>query len=182
MEIERGVSPVVSVVMLIALVVVLGGVVAAMTLGVGDTLRGPAPQAAETTAEIVDLTGAPAACGGDTVKLTHDGGDTIDLEETTLLVRFPDMSVAEAKLHTLPTSGTSFDADNFAYDPDNAINDNCVRGALANNDGTWSAGSVIQFDLNSGGGTLSAGDDVEVVIVHEPSNSIITEERMTVQS
>ena len=176
----RGSAPAVGLVLLLAITVVGAGIVGVSVIGIADDLEGPAPQNVETEDRLLDPEGHPAACGEDTVRISHVGGEEVDLSETFVLVRTPDGPESEARLGNLPAEGRTFD-DEIVYDPDDVINDNCVRGVVADGDGDWTAGTRIQFDLNSGGGTLEPGDRVEVVVVHEPTGAIVVDTQLRME-
>jgi flagellin-like protein len=84
---EDAVSPVIGVILMVAITVILAAVIGTFVLGLGDQVQNNAPQAtfsfdyAEETA---------TATTGFTVTATHDGGDTFNNENTqTLELRGP---------------------------------------------------------------------------------------------
>jgi len=77
---EDAVSPVVGMVILVALVVVLGGVSAAFFLGIGQENQPDPPQASFS----YDL--ADQGIGCDVVTVSHDAGETIDAENLVVSV------------------------------------------------------------------------------------------------
>jgi flagellin-like protein len=70
---RRAVSPVVGVVLIVAVTVVLAGVVGAFAIGIGDS--GNAPEAAIT-----------AERDGNEINLTHHSGDPLDVTELTVRI------------------------------------------------------------------------------------------------
>lgn len=173
---EQAASSLIGVVLMIAVVVVLGGVVAGFGLGYAEELTEPAPTAAETAGSF-NYTGGTFTCDTNQVEFTHLGGEFIAVSDLRIIVTAPDNpSVDRDVIHNLPTAGTSFDADNFEGSRDIVAQD-CVRGAItdtgAASDGRWEGGDRIKFELL--GSEVDAGDRIEVVLVHEPSGSIISE-------
>ena len=73
---ERGVSPVIGVILMVAITVILAAVIAAFVLGIGDTDE-PAP----TTQFDVDASGE---LNLDTVEFSSQTGDTFDLDDVIL--------------------------------------------------------------------------------------------------
>jgi len=72
---DDAVSPVIGVILMVAITVILAAVIATFVLGLGDSLRNTAPQASFS----FDFTSTD-------VTVTHDGGDTIDASTDTLEV------------------------------------------------------------------------------------------------
>jgi flagellin-like protein len=76
---EDAVSPVIGVILMVAITVILAAVIGTFVLGLGDQVQNNAPQATfsfdyETGSDSVDVTA------------THDGGDTFNEENTQSLV------------------------------------------------------------------------------------------------
>ncbi|WP_135304106.1 type IV pilin [Haloarcula amylovorans] len=83
---EQGVSPVIGVILMVAITVILAAVIATFVLGLGENLSSQAPQASFS----FDY----EQSGSDTLTITHDGGDTIDA--TTLNATISGESVSGA--------------------------------------------------------------------------------------
>jgi len=77
---DRGVSPVIGVILMVAITVILAAVIGTFVLGLGDSLE-QAPQA-QISFE----------AGGSDVQISHDGGDSIPTGELSL--NSPDGSVS----------------------------------------------------------------------------------------
>jgi len=171
---NRSVSPVISVILMIAIVVILTAVLSAFVLNSTESLDDPAPNVADTTGEF-----EPGA-DEQAVRITHVAGDNVNVENIEIIVRAsgPELE-AEARLVNLP----GFDEEK---DPENIISF-FSREVQGNDPNTWSAGDTIQFEINVGGADFrdSAQDDpeeadtLEGVIVHTPSNSILSEHTFT---
>ncbi|SFR99984.1 flagellin N-terminal-like domain-containing protein [Halomicrobium zhouii] len=69
---DDAVSPVIGVILMVAITVILAAVIASFVLGLGDQAQQTTPQASFS----FDYTQDDA--GDDTLKVTHDGGDTIE--------------------------------------------------------------------------------------------------------
>jgi flagellin-like protein len=72
---DDAVSPVIGVILMVAITVILAAVIATFVLGLGDQVSNTAPQASFST----DYEG-PSTGTGD-LSITHDGGDTIKATE-----------------------------------------------------------------------------------------------------
>ena len=75
---DRGVSPVIGVILMVAITVILAAVIGAFVLGLGDQASSTAPQASINIDNI-------DASENETV-LRHSGGDTIEWDETRLII------------------------------------------------------------------------------------------------
>jgi len=95
---DRAVSPVIGVILMVAITVVLAAVVGSFVLGLGNNL----PQTAPNANFQLDFEEE----GGDyNVTATHDGGDTVpDSDGLTLNASDSDGSVARVSQFTLPAS------------------------------------------------------------------------------
>ncbi len=78
---NRGVSPVIGVILMVAITVILAAVIGGFVLGLGDSLQS-APQAQLDASYVSGVGGA----GNDGVELSHNGGDPIPASD--LEVRF----------------------------------------------------------------------------------------------
>ncbi|MDS0280003.1 type IV pilin N-terminal domain-containing protein [Halomicroarcula sp. S1AR25-4] len=69
---DDAVSPVIGVILMVAITVILAAVIASFVLGLGDTATKSTPQASFSFDYTQDTS------GHDVLSITHDGGDTID--------------------------------------------------------------------------------------------------------
>lgn len=170
---RRGVSPVIGVVLMLAVAVFLAAAVGSTVIGAAAGIHEPTPTVAHSTGDFV--TGPSGGCGDNTVRIRHAGGDPVPADELAIAVDLPD---TDARLVDLPVSGTALSASN-TDDPDNVVYDYCVGGVIANGGQRWSAGRAITFQLNAGGGTVEPGDRIELRVVHTPSNGILAAVELT---
>jgi len=73
---DRGVSPVIGVILMVAITVILAAVIGTFVLGLGDSLGESAPTASIDSEVISD----DATDDVDDIEFSHKGGDTIDLD------------------------------------------------------------------------------------------------------
>ncbi|MBX0323890.1 type IV pilin N-terminal domain-containing protein [Halomicroarcula sp. F13] len=74
---DQGVSPVIGVILMVAITVILAAVIATFVLGLGDQVSNTAPQASFSFD--YDSSGTPQ------LDITHDGGDTIEAQTLTVI-------------------------------------------------------------------------------------------------
>ena len=86
---ERGVSPVIGVILMVAITVILAAVIGAFVLNLGSDLESSSGPNAQITFE-------NAATAGD-VRIVHDGGDELDLSEHTLVADGSDTAALPAE-------------------------------------------------------------------------------------
>ncbi|TSD13477.1 type IV pilin [Haloglomus irregulare] len=193
---DRAVTPVISTILLVAIVVILAAVISVPSFGVAADLREPAPNVADTTGEFV----VGSDVDEQVVRITHVAGDDVDISNVEIIIRIsgPDVNT-EARLVDLPGDG-SFDrtlADKNVKKEDNINLINQVGPAfgqayegdqviVVDDDNTWSAGDTIQFSLNGDAANFDESPDpgvdadtLEITIVHTPSNSILAEHTFT---
>jgi len=101
---EKAVSPVIGVILMVAITVILAAVIGTFVLGLGDQVQSTAPQASFEF-NFNSVTGSGDA-GDDTVTVTHTGGDKID--GTTDTVTISDSSAsADTSWSSSLTAGAS---------------------------------------------------------------------------
>ncbi len=71
---DRAVSPVIGVILMVAITVILAAVIGTFVLGLGDQVQETAPNAQFS-----------ASMSGDNLTFTHEGGDSIDAERLTFV-------------------------------------------------------------------------------------------------
>lgn len=165
---DRAVTPVVSTVLIVAIVVLLAATISVFLIGATENLNEPAPIVGQTSGEF-----EPGA-DDQRVRITHIAGESVPAEELEIVVRAsgPDVDT-EARLVNLP----EFDEEK---DPENIISD-FYKEIESNDPNTWSVGDTIQFEINVGGadfreptvGSNPDADELTVLIVHTRSRAVI---------
>lgn len=115
---NRAISPVVGVILMVAIIVALAATAGVMALAVGDTLTAPPPFAASEESVEADIQGNETR---HTLELVHRGGDPVDADALTTRITVGDRTVR------LPAT----ESDDGALD-----------------DGEWSAGEQLTLDLD----------------------------------
>ena len=96
---EGAVSPVIGVILMVAVTVVLGAVIGAFVFGIGDKLGEPAPNAQLNFDYDAD---------GDSLDIVHDGGDSITPDNTgSLAVSGSDIASNSSDLTWAPSGSTA---------------------------------------------------------------------------
>lgn len=176
----RAVSPVVGTVLSIALVAVLATGVLAAGTAIGS-LGEPPP------AVVADGDSLTAACVGcsphdQVVHLRHVSGGTVEMSDVAVVVSVPAHD-KRGRLVDLPL-GTNCLRDSHV-ELDDLFDGRCGRvgGALtavgSNDDGVWRAGETLSVRLKKSAVRLDPGEDVTVKLVHTPSGSPVTTERLS---
>ncbi len=179
---NRGLSSVVGILTVVALVVVLATGV--LTAGMAMATLGDPPPAAVIEAEAT--TAACSGCGPNdqVIRLRHRNGDPLPMADVTLVISAP--AHDPVRLVDLPLS-TNCLQDSHVEGPD-IFDGRCGRvgGSLTavGSDSTesWRAGETVRFRLQKSALRLAPGNDVTVRVVHTPSDSVIAECLVSVQS
>ncbi|QUJ74734.1 type IV pilin N-terminal domain-containing protein (plasmid) [Haloarcula marismortui ATCC 33800] len=178
MEEKRAVSPVISVILMVAIAVILAATIATFVLGFAEDVHNPAPSVGQTSGEFV--------AGGDrdqqVVRITHVAGDSVAVENIEIIVRASGPGVdTEARLVDLPSTASSKLLNENIDGNDDLIDQRSGSTKLIADDGTdvWSAGETIEFRVNSGtadfrDGETPAANELEVDIVYVDSESSAT--------
>jgi len=189
---RRAASPVVGIILMVAVVFVIAASIWAAGAGLTEDLREPAPNVAETTGEFE----AGSDDDEQNVQITHVAGDDIDINDIEIIleVQGPDDDFPEElRLVDLPgehNGGADLADDNIEGNDDIIAQDDGVFGESGFNQiivdrdsNTWEAGDTIQFRIRVGGadfrdpvvGSNPEADELEVTIIHTPSNAILFE-------
>lgn len=128
---NRGVSPVIGVILMVAITVILAAVIGTFVLGLGDSLGDSQPTAQLTA-------GVDYGNTGGAIFVEHDGGDSIETDSLNVIVNSPDVG-------------------------------NSAEGTIGQRLGV---GDAVTASL-SGGGEVSAGQELRIRVVHQPSESIL---------
>jgi len=101
---EGAVSPVIGVILMVAVTVVLGAVIGAFVFGIGDKLSEPAPNAQLNFDYDAD---------GNSLDIVHDGGDSITPDNTgSLAVSGSDIARDGSNLNWAPSGSTASNNNN----------------------------------------------------------------------
>ncbi len=179
---RRAVSPVVAVVLTVAIVVVIGASVGAVGFGLADDLSEPAPSVAESNGELRTQEGYD----GGIVRITHVAGDSVQVSNIEIAVTVDGTEeTRRARIQNLPATAVNFGFEGFenanlekgdeSFISKGTYSSTWDIGALHEmNSNTLSAGSSFEFRINGATGIeLSSGDRVTVRIIHTPSDAII---------
>jgi len=185
METNRAVSPVISVILMVAIAVILTATISIFVLGFTEDLNDTAPVVGQTSGEFV-----PGADEQE-VLITHVAGDSVPVENIEIVVRAtgPDVD-SETRLVNLPAEGSDLDSVNIEgdtgivsegfgesgpSDPNQVIIED-----YPTDDNIWDAGETIQFEINVGGADFRESpngpeaDELEVTIVYTDTESTAT--------
>lgn len=185
---ERGVSPAIAVLLMAAVAIILAASIGAFVLGFGEETREPAPNVAETTGEFAVAPPDKDAGGNQTVRITHVAGESVDVEDIEIAVTAIGPSLdTEARLVDLPAEGGSIDKKNLEGNASLIDKSSGSSRVIVNDDSNlWTAGDTIEFRINTGDDDDGAdfrpdggADELEVSIVHTPSNAIVFEDTFT---
>lgn len=178
---ERGVSPVIGVILMVAIVVILAAFVGSYVLGIGQDKVGDSqagPYFATDISEEVNYTVGCSGSDSNKISLTNEGGDTVPLKNIKIQVTNMDSGDTNV-FRGLPIDHTGGVGDVTSYIETTSGSDfiwgnaGCFSGPIIdrespyNSDKTWSAGQTIGFQLTS---TPDDGDKIQVTIVDTEQN------------
>lgn len=150
---SRAVSPVIGVILMVAITVILAAVIGAFVLGLGEQVGQSTPQAS---------LGMSVSASSDTITLEHDGGDTIEAANTRLVVEVGsttyEVPAGSSNTVILQTGGKAKIANDATP----------VIAVDWNNDGTYDSTGSNQL-------TIASGDKVTVTVVDTASGRVVAE-------
>jgi flagellin-like protein len=177
---DRGVSPVVSTVLMVAVVVILASTVSVVAFGFRAQVDDPAPIVAQSSGELTrDITGAGVY--DQVVNITHEGGDTVPVETLEVAVDASDACGKRGRLVDLPDNAVGYGSPDQIEGDDIFDAASPEGGALdpTTGDDAFSAGDTIRFRVTNGACPLEAGDRITVRVIHVPTGGVIIEETLT---
>jgi len=190
---HRAVSPIVGTLFVVAIVVILAATISVTVLDTTEEINEPAPNVVETTGEFEPGGGADEQL----VRVTHIAGESVDVGDIEIILQAngPDEDLpTDARLVNLPADGSDIDDDNIQGDddlidtrnlpPDGSSGNQIITSEDSN---LWDSGDTIQFRIAVSGADFRdspasnnpEADELEVTIVHIPSDAIIFEDTFT---
>ena len=142
---DDAVSPVIGVILMVAITVILAAVIGTFVLGLGDQVSNTSPQASftfdfEVGATATDCSTAPSGSSPEgTLTITHDGGDSIDAGQ---------LSIAGSDVE-----GSSVDLTSCGYASTDSISAGTTTDVGAENDDTVR----VTWESSNGGDTATLG-------------------------
>lgn len=176
---DRGLTPVLGAVLLVALTALLASTLGAYALGV--ELAAPGPHVAVAGEPVVAYDHADAD-REQRLRLVHQGGTPVPVSELELVVTVPrtgdrarvgDFPVASNKLDPTRVAGSGF------LDTSHGEAVGSLSLAGPDRDGVWGAGDRLGLRVNSGAVRLAPGDTVVVRVVHTGSGQVVGETTLT---
>ncbi|MDL0145552.1 type IV pilin N-terminal domain-containing protein [Halobacterium salinarum] len=158
---DRGVSPVIGVILMVAITVILAAVIGTFVLGLGDSLQ----QAPQTSVSVSDAsadfgTEAETDTKADAFVISHSQGDALRMGDVRIVVRNEDGSNAKS------VDGISNDL---------VLNSSGSPSA----DDEFSVGDTLTLEANND--TLTADSTYTVQVIHTPSETTVTSTEVTLR-
>lgn len=181
---NRCVSPVISVVLMVAISVILSSVVATYVFSVGsENINEPAPFVSDSSGDFEVTDSGSVAGSNQIVEITHIAGEPVDVGELEIQVRATGENLNEyARIVNLPSDGGTIDETNIEGNS-NLIDESGYADIIVSDDAnTWRSGKTIQFRVATGGADFRPKGDasrLEVSIIHKASNTVISEHEFT---
>lgn len=160
LEEDGAVSPVIGVILMVAITVILAAVIGTFVLGLGGQVSQTAPQASLSVQDVDATTNS--------IIVKHGGSDAIKTQETTVKV-----SLNGDTAVTFDSDALASEIDFGTADTANVTTDNRDGNALVKVDGTeaWNT---------SAGTALTSNDDFTVTWIDQQSGQVISENTGTV--
>ena len=175
---DRGVSRVVVVMLMVVVVFVLAAVAGGFVFVIGDEAEKPAP----TVSAEFDRGEGSFSDRNKRISITHEAGDNIPVSELRLITEvecFDDALLVEktkrGELVNLTASSPGIGDENVNGD-EIFQRGGGAEAPLVGGDGTWTAGKRLVFEIDDDECGVEPNSQVDVQVVHEPSDAIIFNE------
>jgi len=156
---EDAVSPVIGVILMVAITVILAAVIAAFVFGMGPPEQAPVASLRLTTVDT----------SADVVTIQHQGGDSVDLSDTGITISQGDNILKISPVSNTP--GTMFEGGDILRISTNAT----VAVYLNGVNSVYTAGVTGVVDMAAG-----SSDDVKVSIIDTVSGQMIADMKYNV--
>jgi len=173
---DRAVSPVIGVILMVAITVILAAVIGTFVLGLGDSLQ-QAPQSTMSASDADAESPVNATSAKDVLTINHDGGDALAEGDFRILVTSPDGNPVDL-VNASTTAGVI-----TLENADGETSDVTATGLS----GDFSVGEQITLEAAQATSTETGSDEIafdgewRVQIIHIPSESIVLDETVNVQ-
>ena len=171
---ERAVSPVIGVILMVAITVILAAVIGTFVLGLGDSLGETSPTASLGISDDPNNYDASATSAEAAFRINHNGGDDLVGEDLRIVIRddSDNSVVLEWDDGWVDNSGSDVGTVSAS-----------VNGDALSTSSTISTGDrvTISDDDPSTTGILSDDAQYQVSIVYKPSGEPIAQQRVTLQ-
>lgn len=165
-EDTRGVSPVIGVILMVAITVILAAVIGTFVLGLGGNLQ-ETPQAQLNVEDADASATVPASASNALIDINHRGGDEIPADDFRVRVQTPsDTSYTDVWTGSATANITSVSGVTIGF------------GSAPSTQSVGSQLSVVATDTDSS--STDASGEYEVQIIHIPSDSILVDRTVTV--
>ena len=185
---DRAVSPVIGVVLMVAITVILAAVIGSFVLSFGDEVTASAPQAQLSVADTTLVDNSSDTNDTLIVTMSHDGGDEVDLETTDIVVTNRN-SEETTRFNSEDSSGSAViqTADTFDITVDETQNSG-GDNVTASNGAVWDGNATNDRDDNINqidsdeldDSTGGEGDRMTITIVDTESEEIIFQRTITI--
>jgi len=168
---DRGVSPVIGVILMVAITVILAAVIGTFVLGLGDNLGDSTPQASlSITDDPNDYVDPGGGENQEAFRIEHRGGDNVPAEQIRITIRqSSDNSLA-----------AEWDSGSWSTDTDGVSDTFNGDDALASTD-SLSTGDRLTITDASGNPVFEDNTRYEVSIIHKPSGERIASSTITLE-
>ncbi len=163
---ERGVSPVIGVILMVAITVILAAVIGTFVLGLGDSLQ----QAPQSQISVEDASGSYDGETQDIIEISHNGGDEITMGDLRIVLDHDTATVNNFESGAWEDTDGRSDGLTLQDSSDSAVSDTT----------TFSVGDTLTIHDATGSADIATGE-YEVQIIHVPSDSILKETTVTVE-
>ena len=160
---ERAVSPVIGVILMVAITVILAAVIGTFVLGLGDSVGQTAPQAS--------LKATASTSGDGSFTIQHNGGDALASDQTRIVVSIDGTEVGTLEPASTPVSSlTAGTSATFSFQTGSG-----TPAFTKPSSGVWSGYS----DAADGDVTLDSGEVLTIKIIDIESQSVIFQTELT---
>ncbi len=174
---EKAVSPVIGVILMVAITVILAAVIASFVFGLGAKAPKSAPQAQLVTsadADTKEYGGTNLAGVTDIVIIEHQGGENVPWNDVKVIIE-------GRSIEALTTADKVTDLTTI----DNTTTKGWYQSEISSNE-FWEPGEklVLAFNesaLNGGVGVFEPGETVTIKVLHTPSNQMILSTQVPAQ-
>ncbi|MFB6120866.1 MAG: type IV pilin [Halobacteriaceae archaeon] len=168
-EDKTGVSPVIGVILMVAITVILAAVIGTFVLGLGQNVGNTAPTASISVQDAQDSTASGSAF--DMFVLSHNNGDSLAHDDIKVNIRSTAGSVIATWESGSWSSGNT--------DLEIQVNGDTANWQSGDSFGVGDSMTIRDTNGTTADTQLSSGTDYVIEIIHVPSESTVVDQTVT---
>lgn len=184
---SRAVSPIIANILMVAIVVILAATISVFTLGFTEETTETGPIVGQSSGEFVSESSTGSSYDNQIIRITHIAGDTVSVSDMEIVVRACGKTERVVNLpaeNIAPTNQPFYKKENFERNNgllSAGISFQKWNAGVLHEDTSnkFNSGKSFELRIATGICEVDPGNEVQVQVIHTPTNSVIIKETLT---